>query len=231
MIITEWAEEDRPREKMMANGPATLSNAELLAILIRTGQQGRTAVDLGRDIMHQADDSLERLQHMLLAGGDDERRAALKGVGMAKACSIQAAFEIGRRIEEEKQRNREAHTFIRSAEDLFLLFNHQLSDLDHEELWAVYCSKNGKMLCKRRISEGGVDYSGADMRKILRPAIEHMASVCFLCHNHPHSNTRPSQPDIQLTLSAKEALALLDVRLLDHIIIADGRYESLADKM
>lgn len=229
MIITEWAEQDRPREKMMANGAASLTEAELLAILINTGQKGKTAVDLARDLLSHCDNSLITLSHTLLQGTDEERQSLLKGIGPAKMCHIQAAFELGHRHQQEIERNNQNQYLINSSEQLFKLFNQRLSSLDYEELWAVYCSRSGKVLYKKRISEGGTDFSGCDIKKVCRPAIEYMASAVALCHNHPHSNYRPSQQDLTLTQDLKRALALLDVRLLDHIIITDNRYYSMLD--
>ncbi len=229
MIITEWAEQDRPREKMMALGSSSLTEAELLAILINTGKRGKTAVDLARDLLAASDNSLVTLSHALLQGTDDERRNLLNGIGPAKMCHIQAAFELGRRYQKEMEIRNERNLIIDSSEKIFTIFNQPLSHLDYEELWAVYCSRSGKLLFKKRISEGGINFSGGDLKKICRPAVEHSASNVALCHNHPHSNPRPSQQDIDLTKAVKEALALLDVRLLDHIIIADGKYFSLVD--
>lgn len=229
MIITEWAEQDRPREKMMANGPSYLSEAELLAILINTGKHGKTAVDLARDLLSVCDNSLVTLSHALLRGTDEERQKLLNGLGPAKMCHIQAAFEIGRRYQQEMEQRAVQNMVIDSSDKIFSIFNQQLSHLDHEELWAIYCSRSGKMLCKMKISEGGVDFSGCDLKKVCRPAIEHMASTVALCHNHPHSNPHPSQQDLELTKAVKESLNLLDVQLLDHIIIADGKYFSLVD--
>lgn len=232
MIITDWAEEDRPREKMMANGPASMTDAELLAILInagmpanpRTGAPAKTAVDLAREMLCYTGNSLLELSQIMLEKGDDKK---FKGIGPAKACTIKAALELGRRIgalSEQQSQNR-----ITSSQDVFKIFNRYMSDLQHEELWALYCSNNGKVLHKHRISEGGVTFSGADIKKVARPAIEYMASRVALCHNHPHSSTKPSQSDIQVTKQIMEALRLLDVVLLDHIIIADGLYYSFID--
>ena len=213
----------------MANGAASLSEAELLAIIINSGQKGRNAVDLARDLLRMCDNSLVSLSHTLLQGSDEERQALLKGIGPAKMCHIQAAFELGLRLQNEQQRLAEANLRIDSSQQIFNLFNQQLSQLDHEELWAVYCSRNGRLLCKRRISEGGVSFSGCDVRKVCRPAIEYMASCVALCHNHPHSSAKPSRQDLEVTRTVSEALRLLDVRLLDHIIISDGQYYSMSD--
>lgn len=229
MIITEWAEQDRPREKMMANGPASLTEAELLAILINTGQKGKTAVDIARELMQHAGNSLVTLSHTLLQGDDEERRSMLKGIGPAKMCHIQAAFELGRRYQDEMARMAAQEARIEDSTGIFNQFNRLLSDLDYEELWALYCSRNGKILYKRKISEGGINFSGADIKKVCRPAIEYMASHVALCHNHPHSSIRPSRVDIDTTQRIQKALATIDVDLLDHIIISDGRYYSMRD--
>ncbi len=229
MVITEWAEQDRPREKLIANGAASLSEAELLAILINTGQKGRTAVDLGRELYQHCNSSLVTLSHTLLQGTDEERRNLLKGIGPAKMCIIQAAFELGRRRQQEAEQAALADFRITSPKQIFSLFNSQLSELDYEEFWAVYCSRSGKILYKSRISEGGINFSGADIKKVCRPAIEYMASTVALCHNHPHSKPQPSRADLEVTEAISKALQLLDVQLLDHVIIADGRYYSFRE--
>lgn len=237
MNITEWAEEDRPREKMMANGAASLSDAELLAILIRTGRAAnpntntpaQTALDLGRNLLSKTSNSLVELSQILLQGEDAEQNALLKGIGPAKACTIQAALELGKRMHKELALRQLDNERITSSDAVFAHFNHQLSSLDYEELWALYCSNNGKILHKHRISEGGITFSGADIKKVLRPAIEYMASRVALCHNHPHSAARPSQADKEVTAAIASALKLIDVQLVDHVIIADGRYFSFAD--
>ena len=238
MAITEWDIQDRPREKMMANGTASLSNAELLAIILVTGKRGATAVDMARKLLNDCDNSLLNLEKTLLPidkNTDDEVvsdsacQELMKGIGMAKICQVQAALELGRRRQREWEEQKLNKSVIDSADKIFTLFNQDLSNLDHEELWAVYCSRNGKVLCKKRISEGGVDFSGCDLKKVCKPAILYMASAVALCHNHPHSNPHPSRQDIDITQKVKEALHTIDVRLLDHIIIADGKYYSLLD--
>lgn len=229
MTIHDWATADRPREKMMANGADSLSEAELLAILINTGQKGLTAVDIARNLLSSCHNSLEEVSHAIMTHDEEESQSKLRGLGLAKICTIQAAFELGRRKAKEEEISRLNAQIINSSRSVFAQFNNALSDLDHEELWAIYTSKNGKILLRKCISEGGVDFAGADIKKIVRPAIEYMASYVALCHNHPHSTTRPSKPDRDLTKKVKEALALFDINLLDHIIIADGRYYSFAD--
>jgi len=230
MVITDWSLEDRPREKMMANGEDSLTDTELLAILINTGQKGRTAVDIAREVLQQCHGDLETLHYELLPDQQDTHRSAiLKGIGPAKGCTIRAALELGRRMEKQRQIKELNAEIITSSETLFAQFNHQMTALDHEELWAIYTSKNGKVLQRLQIGVGGTDSASADVKKICRPAIQYMASGCALCHNHPHSNLRPSRADRDLTRIASDALALFGVRLIDHIIIADGRYYSFRD--
>lgn len=227
MKITEWSEDDRPREKMLAHGEEMLSNAELLAILINTGQRGRTAVDVARDILEKCHGSLERLHYELLP--TTEQRDALRGIGPAKGCTIRAALELGRRLQKEREQNEKRDLVVSSSDMIFTEFHQQLSHLDHEELWALYLSRSGRILQKVLIGEGGVDGAAADVRKIARPALQYMASNVALCHNHPHSTPTPSSADRRLTLDTARALALFNIQLVDHVIIADGKYYSMRD--
>lgn len=229
MKITDWSLDDRPREKMMANGEDVLSDAELLAILVNTGQQGRTAVDIARDVLRLCGGSLERLHNVLSPNGDPQSREVLKGIGPAKACTIRAALELGRRLEKEVQLRQLTSQRVTGSNVIFAQFNQQLSHLDHEELWALYTARNGNILQKVLIGQGGVDSTPGDMRTIVRPALQYMASGVALCHNHPHSGLRPSKADLDLTHAATQALALFGIQLIDHIIIADGRYYSFRD--
>lgn len=227
MKITDWAAEDRPREKMMAKGPDALSDAELLAILLRTGTRGRSAVDMARDALAQCHRSLVELGRVLVTEADGT--SPLKGLGPSKRCTVAAALELGRRRAAEEERLRLDTTRIADSRSAFAWFNQRLSGLGHEELWALYLSSAGKVLHCRQLSEGGVSASVADVRRIVRPAVEHLAASVVLCHNHPHGALRPSGPDREATRKAREALALFDVRLLDHLIVSDGEYYSMAD--
>lgn len=231
MKITDWSLNDRPREKMMANGEESLTDAELLAILINTsGQQGRTAVDMARDILHACQGDLDMLHYRLDPNFEDEvGKAALKGIGPAKSCTIRAALELGRRMGKQQEIKKLNAMIVDGSDKIFAQFNAELSHLDHEELWGLYMAKNGKVLQRVCIGVGGTDAAAADIKKIVQPAIQFMASNVALCHNHPHSSTRPSRADIELTRQAQQALALFGVRLLDHLIIADGKYYSMRD--
>ena len=229
MTVKDWALEDRPREKMMANGEESLTDAELLAILINTGQKGRTVLDIARDVLAQCPGDLEKLHFALIPSDDGSNHEVLKGIGPAKACTIRAALELGRRMEHQRQVNLLNAQIISGSDTIFAQFDKQMSLLDHEELWALYMSKNGKILAREEIGVGGTDSASADIKKIVRPALQYMASNVALCHNHPHSACRPSRADRQMTAAAQQALALFGVRLLDHIIIADSQYYSFRD--
>lgn len=155
--------------------------------------------------------------------------ANIKGLGPAKLTLLNCAFELGKRkaMQDDIKRHN-AHT-ISSSDAVFAQFNQELSNLDHEEIWALYLSRSGKVLKKVRISSGGVDFAGADIRMIVKPAVNLNACNVAMAHNHPHSGLRPSSPDRDLTMRVKDALALFDIKLLDHIIISDGKYYSFAD--
>lgn len=153
----------------------------------------------------------------------------IEGITQRKTRALQAAFELGRRKATQDEIKRLNAIVVSNSRTIFAQFNNRLSDLNHEELWCLYLSKNGRILGEKKISEGSSDSTGGDVKKIVSPAIELKASNVCLCHNHPHSTTRPSQDDRELTRKAKEALSLFDIRLLDHVIISDGRYFSFVD--
>lgn len=223
MKIKEWAEEDRPREKMLLKGITSLSDAELLAILIGSGNSCETAVQLSQRILSSVDNNLNALGkqtiHDLVSG--------FKGIGEAKAITICAALEIGKRrnLSDPILRNS-----IRSSLDAYNLFYPLLCDLPHEELWVALTNRAGKVIKKHRISQGGTGETSADLRIILKAAINALASGIILCHNHPSGNTCPSSQDDALTKHLEKAADLLEIKLTDHIIIGDGSYFSYADE-
>lgn len=223
MKIKEWAAEDRPREKMLLKGVASLSEAELLAILIGSGNSHETAVQLAQRILNTVDNNLNALAKLTI----QELISGFKGIGEAKAITICAALEIG------KRRNLAAPILrqpIRSSHDAYSLFHPLLCDLPHEELWVALTNRAGKVLSKVRISQGGIGETSADLRIILKTAINALAAGIILCHNHPSGNTRPSQQDDLLTKRLYKAAELMEITLLDHIILADGSYFSYADE-
>ena len=220
--ITDWAEEDRPREKLMAKGIASLSDAELLAILMGSGSSEDNAVELAKKIFAGFKNNLVELGKATVS-----QLKSYKGVGEAKAISIIAAMELGRRrnageiIEKER---------IMSSKDIFLLFHPMLSDLPHEEFWILFLNSSHRILDKQRISIGGLAGTVVDVRLIMKMAIERLAPFIALCHNHPSGSITPSKQDILLTQKIKEGGALLDITLIDHVIVADNKYYSFADE-
>ena len=177
----------------------------------------------------KADELLKYYGNNIAELSDHLGYPSIKGITQRMTKILLDCFELGRRVEREKALKNYTQKPISSSEDIFAHFNHELSALDHEELWALYISKNGKVIAKKQISIGSVDATCADLRRITLPAIEYMASNVVLCHNHPHSSINPSKLDKELTSKAKDALALFDVRLIDHLIISDGQYYSFAD--
>ena len=216
--IKSWAADDRPREKMMSKGKSALSNAELIAILIGSGQGGRSAVALAREVLNGCDNNLALLASLSL-----EELTRHKGIGEAKAVSILAACELGRRRAKEMPEERLA---IDSAEAVYNLMHPQLQDKDIEEAWIVLLNQRFRLIKTRLISRGGITETAVDVRLILREALLANATVVALCHNHPSGNAKPSHDDDHLTDCVKRACDLMRIHLLDHVIITDGQYYS-----
>lgn len=219
--IKDWAKEDRPREKLVAKGPSALSDAELLAILISTGTKEKSAVDLGRELLKRAGNNLNTLGKLELS---DIRKVA--GIGEAKAVTIAAALELGRR---RKMVTPPVTAQIRSSRDAADIFQPLLADLKHEEFWLLFLSRSNKEISRMKLSQGGISGTVIDVRIIMKKAVDCLASGVILCHNHPSGNTSPSEADIQLTRKIRDAGKLMDVNLLDHIIICGNDYYSFAD--
>lgn len=221
LSIKNWAVEDRPREKLLYKGISTLSDAELIAILLGSGNSDISAVDLARKILNMAGNNLNKLGKL-----DHRDLVRLKGVGIAKAVNIMAALELGRRrkaadIVQEKK--------VRSSSDVYQIFHSLLSDLNHEEFWVLYLNRSNKIVSRQRISQGGISGTITDVRLIMKTAIELLSSSIVVCHNHPSGNREPSEADIRITGKIKEAAAFFDITLLDHIIVTDSGYYSFAD--
>lgn len=223
MKIKEWAEEDRPREKMLLKGIASLSDAELLAILIGSGNSHETAVQLSQRILFSVDNNLNALGKLSVK----ELKSKFKGIGQVKAIIINAALELGKRRGSSDPIQRPE---IRSSHDTFRLLHPLLCDLPHEELWVVLINRSCQVIEKVKISQGGTSETSADLRLILKAAISALASSIILCHNHPSGSIRPSREDDQLTERLKSAARLIDINLLDHIVIGDGNYYSYSDE-
>jgi DNA repair protein RadC len=220
--IKEWSEDDRPREKLLKKGVAALSNAELLAIIIGSGSVDENAVELAKKILLQAGNNLIELGKTSIAGLKQH-----KGVGEAKAVSIAAAMELGRRRESSEISEKK---IIKCSNDIFRLFHPILSDLPHEEFWILFLNTSNRVIGTQRLSSGGLADVMVDIRLLMKQAIEQLASSIAICHNHPSGNPAPSEPDRLLTKKIKEGGNTLNIALKDHLIISGNRYYSFADE-
>jgi len=221
LSIKNWSSDDQPREKLLAKGNASLSDAELLAILLGSGNHDESAVELAKRILSSTNHNLNELGKMTVS---DLQK--FKGIGLAKAVTIAAAMEIGRRRKVTEVLKKEK---INSSSDLFGLMHPLLGDLPVEEFWVILLNRAHKVIDKVKLSQGGISGTVIDARMVLKNAIDKLASSIVLCHNHPSGNTVPSQADKQITSKLKSAAALMDIHLIDHIIIGDNNYYSFAD--
>lgn len=222
LTINQWAEEDRPREKMMMHGASALSNAELLAILIGSGSAEESAVELMRKVLMDYHNNLNELGK---ASVDELCR--YKGIGPAKAITVLAASELGKRRKEERVDERMA---IRSSKDVYECFYSLMCDLPTEECWILLLNQASKIIDKVKISAGGLNAAAVDVRCILREALLKRASAIALCHNHPSGSIRPSREDDRLTQQVNQASQCMNIRLVDHVILTDGSFYSYADE-
>ncbi len=223
LSIKQWAEEDRPREKLLLKGVSALSDSELIAILIGSGNSEESAVELSKRILSVANNDLSRLARMSVSDLTNN----FKGIGEAKAVSIISALELGRRRKNGEPEERRKITSSRIAYEEFFPM---LTDLNHEETWALLTDRSNKVVKTLQVSRGGISGTVVDIRLILREALNHYASGIFLAHNHPSENCRPSPQDTQVTKKLKEAARWMDIILLDHIIVCGDRYFSFADE-
>ena len=216
--INQWAEEDRPRERMASLGAEALSNAELLAILIGSGSTKESAVDLMKRILADCNNNLNALGKMSISD-----LCQYNGIGEAKAISILAACELGKRRQAETPEERpDLGTATR-------IYNHMrpvMQDLDVEEFWAIYMNQHYRLIKKVRISHGGITETSVDIRIIIREAVLANCTILAVCHNHPSGNLSPSRQDDDLTRSIRRACEVMSIHFLDHVIITDGHYYS-----
>jgi DNA repair protein RadC len=219
--ITDWAVEDRPREKLIQKGTSSLSDAELLAILISSGTKNKSAVDIGRELLGIVNNNLNSLGKLTIT---DLRK--IRGIGIARAVTIAAALELGRR---RKLSEVEYVAQIRSSKDVSDIFQPLLSDIMHEEFWILFLNRSNKVITQMKLSQGGLSGTVTDVRMIMKKAVECLASGIIVCHNHPSGNLNPSESDSKITQKIKEAGNLMDIQLLDHLIISDKDYYSFAD--
>jgi DNA repair protein RadC len=222
LTIKEWSVQDRPREKYAKNGAVALSDAELIAILLRTGNTAESAVDLAKKLLATSGNSLNALSDMSLRD-----LSRIKGIGQAKAIALLTAFELGKRIRAEKV---EESLQILNSRDVVNLMQDKIAHLDHEEFWAIYLSQANRILQTCQISKGGISSTGVDTRIVIQEAVLNKATQIILCHNHPSGSVRPSRADIQLTEKLHHAAELMDLILVDHIIIHKERYYSFVEE-
>ncbi len=219
--ITDWAVEDRPREKLIRKGISSLSDAELLAILISSGTRKKSAVDLGRELLGSVSNNLNSLGKLSVSD-----LLKFRGIGPARAVTISAALELGRRrniagLPDAGQ--------IRCSKDAADIFQPLLSDLPHEEFWILFLNRSNRVIDRMKISQGGISGTVTDVRIIMKKAVEYLASGIIVCHNHPSGNMNPSDSDSKITGKIKEAGSIMEIQLLDHIIISGKDYYSFAD--
>src|SRR5690625_1525134 len=214
--ITSWAEGDRPREKLIEKGKTALSDAELIAILIGSGSRSKSAVELAREILAGSENKLKELGRLSI-----NRLMEYKGIGQAKAVTIIAALELGRRRRGEEALIRKK---ITSSKTAFEVMQPIIGDLNHEEFWVIYMNNSNKILYKEQSSKGGITGTLVDPRNVFRKALELAATCIILAHNHPSGTLKPSRADQNLTRKLKTAGESLDIKVLDHLIITQNAY-------
>jgi len=222
MIIKEWSERERPREKLFLNGRLALTDVELLAILIGSGNQKETALCISRKILSNTDYNLSDLSRLSV-----HKLMKFRGIGKVKALTIIAALELGRR---QRNQNVMEASKLNNSKSVFDLMQPLIGDLDHEEFWVLLLNNANKLKYKWQLSVGGITATLVDVRLIYKKALEMGATSIILCHNHPSGNLKPSQSDIMLTKKIIKGANLLDVKILDHVIVTEKSCYSFADE-
>jgi DNA repair protein RadC len=220
--IKNWAEDDKPREKLMLKGKQALSDAELIAVLIGSGSRNESAVDLSKRILKSVDNNLNALGKLSL-----KQLMEFKGIGEAKAISIAAAMELGRRRRKEETVELKK---ITSSKAVFEIMQPIIGELPHEEFWVLYLNNSNKVIYKAQLSKGGITGTVVDVRLIYKTALEQNATSIILSHNHPSGKLQASDADLQITKKLKAAGEQLDIKVLDHIIITENGYLSFQDE-
>lgn len=220
--IKSWAEEDRPREKLILKGKSSLTNAELIAILIGSGSQKETAVELSRKILARYDNNLQELSRASV-----HHLSEFPGIGEAKAISIIAAMELGRRYRSSEAISRKK---ITCSQDAYNSIYSYLSDCEYEEFYIILLNRANELVSIQKISEGGTSGTVVDPKKVFKLGLIYQASGIILCHNHPSGNLQASQQDKNITKRLKTSGELIEINILDHLIIGKGKYLSFADE-
>ena len=223
MRLKDLCADEKPREKMLTKGAESLSNTELLAILLRIGRDGKNVIDLAREVLQSGDGTLAGVAQMSI-----DRLKSINGIGPSKAVSIAAAFELGRRA--ALGAIQDSSCAISSPQKVYEIMLPITRDLDHEECWVIFLDKSNRMISKEMISKGGLDSTIIDNRIIIRKALDKKATAIILVHNHPSGSALPSRADITQTQALNKALKTCDLSLLDHVIIARNSYYSFADE-
>ncbi len=219
--IKVWAEEDRPREKLMIKGRHALTDAELLAILLGSGSRNESAIGLAQKILAHANNDLSTLAKM---SAIDLQK--IKGIGEAKALNIMAALELGRR---RKEISSLLKPQMNTSKDVFNELEGVYKDLQHEEFWVLFLNRANRIIAKKCLSRGGINGTVVDIRLLMKSAIDMLTSGIIISHNHPSGNLYPSEEDLAMTRKCKQACEYLDIRLLDHLIVADDKYYSFQE--
>ncbi len=222
MSIKFLAEDDRPREKFLLKGKNSLSDAELLAIIMGSGNREDSAVELGRKILSSVANNWHNLSLLQIPD-----LMKFKGIGEAKAISIAVALEIGRRRASQEVPEK---VQVTSSQESYKILLPYLSDLQTEEFWAIFLNQNNRVLGKSKLSSGGINQSVVDVRILFKMALEHLATGLIIAHNHPSGNLKPSSEDVKITKQIAEAGKILNIQLLDHLIITQNSYLSFADE-
>lgn len=224
MRIKDLCVDERPREKMLAKGPASLSNAELLAILLRTGTERKNVLEVAQILLNAAGGSLTAASAMSV-----NELCRIDGIGTWKAVTLGAALELGKRMCSEVPDN--SRNIIRGPSDVYRELSSVMRGLQHEECWLLYLSRNSRVISREQLSVGGQSETIVEVKAVVRRALDLRASSLIISHNHPSGDPHPGNADIRLTSNLKKALETFDISLLDHVIIADGRFYSFADDM
>lgn len=222
--IHDLNDDEKPREKALSSGIRSLSDAELVGLIFGGGLPGLSVVDMARSILRDCDNRIDNLARL----GMDEMMSKYKGVGPAKAVCLAAAFELGRRNREQMAENRDS--LIRSSRDVVEMMSPKIEGLDYEEFWVLMLSRSNRVKCRRCLSQGGTAGTVVDVKLLMKRAVDCLASGIILVHNHPSGNPMPSPEDDRLTRKIKEGAALLDIKVLDHVIIARDRSYSYMDE-
>ena len=222
MKIKDLNADERPRELMLKSGAQNLSGAQLLAILLRTGNRSRNVLDVARDLLYSAEGSLNILSDMSL-----EKMCEVKGIGMDKAVTVAAAFELGRRLNSERD---DGKVMITCASKAIRVLRPLFSSMETEELWCLFLKRSRRIISSERISSGGETLTEVNIKKIVRRSLDLKASAVILSHNHPSGNPKPSEADLKMTRKVKQALETFEIMLMDHIIVTEDDHFSFNDE-